>query len=111
MKCAAIILVMLGLLASPQHAAAFDSFSGKPVESRDWSQLCVQKDADYFAGNADSDSPFARCAKTSEAAANSCQRQCLQEMSDCAAVASRAGNGPNICFDYAATCMSHCKSE
>jgi hypothetical protein len=112
MNRAAITLVMLGLPASPQPGAAFEfsSFSGKAVESRDWSQLCVEKDGDYFTGNADGDNPFVGCARTS-AAANTCQRQCARETSDCISVAGRAGNRPDACFNYTAACMSRCKGE
>ena len=113
MKCAALTLIVLGLLARPPHAAAFElnSFSGNPVESRDWSQLCVDKDGDYLVRNGDSDDPFAGCARTSEAAANSCQRRCSQETSDCVAIAGRAGNRPNVCLNYTAACLSRCQGN
>jgi hypothetical protein len=112
MKCTALTLIVLGLLASPQPVAAFElnSFSGNPVEARDWSQLCVEKDGDYLMRNGDSDNPFAGCARTSEAA-NSCQRQCAQETSDCVAIAGRAGNRPNVCLNYTAACLSRCRGE
>jgi hypothetical protein len=111
----AFALVILGLLAGPCVAVASEasSFAGKPVESRDWSRLCIERDGDYLAGQGDSNNPFVECASAGDAAAKaaSCQRRCAQATSDCIAVVGGTAGRPNACFDYNAACMSRCKGE
>jgi hypothetical protein len=88
-----------------------NSFSGQPVDSRDWSQLCVEKDGNYLVQDADGDHPFVGCAKAGDAAAASCQRQCSQATSDCVAAIGGNPGRPSPCFDDNAACLSRGKGE
>jgi hypothetical protein len=108
--------VVLIVLASVRWALAESSnaFSGLPVESKSWSRLCIDQNADYFHRASRGGNPFVGLCPVireikSAPKTQACFRECSGALSECitARVAGdlRTTDG---CFRYFDGCSLKC---